>query len=253
MTSRANLQWFTPKLIYKHYLGKATLEDGTPALDAISSCQDQFNFETSVFEMTGAKAEDRPEYERHVDPLHARVEDALARALQLMIDQAEVGEWIAFGRCHPDAEEEVIPARYWPFLTLNIKNRVANGDDMNYRAVRGLITRQIPEGHPILDRISEAQKPPSASPAPAEEPKPSPEQVPATPRTGTPGRPSSMHLIKPEFQRRVQAGIIEESLNKESKALVAWFIATHPDMPPPTPKTIANNIREAYRTATRSS
>ena len=62
-----------------------------------------------------------------------------------------------------------------------------------------------------------------------------------------------MHLIKPEFQRRVEAGVIEESLNKESKALVAWLTTTHPAMPPLTPKTVANNLREEYRTATQSS
>jgi len=61
-----------------------------------------------------------------------------------------------------------------------------------------------------------------------------------------------MHLIKPEFERRVDAKTIEASLNKESKALVAWLVATHPAMPTLTPKTVANNLREEYRNATQS-
>jgi len=160
-----------------------------------------------------------------------------------MIVQAEHLGWVAFGRRHPDAEEEIIPARYWPFLTLDTKNRIAKGDDMTFRAVRGLITRKIPAGHPVLDQIRDAQKITKAPSVPNSEP---------VPETGAPGRPSSMHLIKPEFQRRADAGTVEKSLNKESQALVAWLKVTHPAMPSLTPKTVANNLREEYRSATQS-
>ena len=246
-----NLKWLTPELIYEHYLTTAKVKGGTSAFDAISRCYEQINIETSLFETTGAKTEDRPDYEQNIKPLYSYINAIKADVRKLIVSDAEVGKWIAFGRRHPDAEEEVIPARYWPFLTLDIENRAATGDDKSFRAVRGLITMQIPEGHPILNKIREAQKITKTSAEPASDPTPHP--APAVPGTGAPGRPSSMHLIKPEFQRRVENGTIEESLNKESKALVAWLTTTHPTMPPLTPKTVANNLREEYRTATQSS
>ena len=95
---------------------------------------------------------------------------------------------------------------------------------MTFRAVRGLITRKIPAGHPVLEQIRDAQKIIEAPSVPD----PEPVAQPTVPETGAPGRPSSMHLIKPEFQRRAGAGLLEKSLNKESQALVVWLNARRP-------------------------
>ena len=243
-----DLDWLTPQGIFDHYLGDAETADGRLVLDLLEECREELTFETSIFDMTGRKDEDLPEFTRHAKPLQTVIKDSLTGIHDLMIAQAEHLGWVAFGRRHPDAEEEIIPARYWPFLALDTKNRVAKGDDMTFRAVRGLITRKIPAGHPVLEQIRDAQKITKAPSAP------DPETVhqPTVPETGAPGRPSSMHLIKPEFQRRADAGLLEKSLNKESQALVAWLNATHPAMPPLTPKTVANNLREDYRKATQS-
>jgi len=243
-----NLEWLTPQGIFDYYLGDAETADGRLVLDLLEECREELTFETSIFDMTGRKEEDLPEFTRHAKPLQTVIKDSLTGIHDLMILQAEHLGWVAFGRRHPDAEEEVIPARYWPFLTLDTEKRIAKGDDMTFRAVRGLITRKIPAGHPVLDRIRDAQKTTKAPSVPIFEPTPQP----AVPETGAPGRPSSMHLIKPEFERRVDAKTIEASLNKESKALVAWLVATHPAMPTLTPKTVANNLREEYRNATQS-
>jgi hypothetical protein len=66
-------------------------------------------------------------------------------------------------------------------------------------------------------------------------------------KTGLPGRPSIAHLIEREFERRVEAGIALRVLAREAGELRAWAIEQHPDAPPPTEKTIANQIRELHR------
>ena len=58
--------------------------------------------------------------------------------------------------------------------------------------------------------------------------------------TGAPGRPSAMHLIEKEVRRRSEAGELAESRTKEAGALHNWIKGAHKDLPPPTPKTIAN-------------
>jgi hypothetical protein len=81
-------------------------------------------------------------------------------------------------------------------------------------------------------------------------PMPGTAQIESTaPKSGAPGRPSSMHLIEQEFQRRVAEGKIEGRLSQQARVLADWQKATHPDQPNATPKTIENRIRSAFRRA----
>jgi hypothetical protein len=66
-------------------------------------------------------------------------------------------------------------------------------------------------------------------------------------RTGTAGRPSSMHLIKAEMERRAADGALSGSLEKEASALVGWHKRTHPALACPTEKTVKNSLRRDYR------
>lgn len=69
-------------------------------------------------------------------------------------------------------------------------------------------------------------------------------------QTGLSGRPAkSRHIIKAEFERRAQAGDLDESLSQFSKALLGWFLKEHPDKPAPTARVIENNLRHPYREA----
>jgi hypothetical protein len=67
--------------------------------------------------------------------------------------------------------------------------------------------------------------------------------------TGTPGRPSSMHIIETEFQRRAVEDSLASSLAAEANFLTAWFKQKYPDYPPITPKTIENRLRAQFREA----
>lgn len=68
-------------------------------------------------------------------------------------------------------------------------------------------------------------------------------------RTGAPGRPSSAHLVKQEFQRRADAGELCDSLTQEAEYLSRWLVATFPNAPPMTQKTISNKFRAEYHEA----
>jgi hypothetical protein len=66
-------------------------------------------------------------------------------------------------------------------------------------------------------------------------------------RTGAPGRPTSMHLIRAEYHARWERGEVLDSIGEEAEALSRWLMNTHPTAPSPTPKTIANNLRREHR------
>ena len=67
-------------------------------------------------------------------------------------------------------------------------------------------------------------------------------------RTGGPGRPSSMkNLVLPEFERRLQQGLVAKTVREESRILAEWLHENHPSDPCPTPKTIENKIRDQHR------
>lgn len=68
--------------------------------------------------------------------------------------------------------------------------------------------------------------------------------------TGMPGRPSSgREIIEAEFERRIAAGDLETSLAAQGRILAAWYREKYPRHRCPTPKTIENNLREAWRRA----
>jgi len=88
------------------------------------------------------------------------------------------------------------------------------------------------------------------APASATPPTPAPATPPAPAEilsTGAPGRPSSMHLIRAEHRRRLDAGEAHESLAAEARYLAAWLAQQHPTAPRATAKTVENAIREAHR------
>jgi hypothetical protein len=64
--------------------------------------------------------------------------------------------------------------------------------------------------------------------------------------TGLPGRPTSAHLIRPEFERRAAADETHPTLAAESRALEAWLQKTHPEAAPAKAGAIENLIRTAF-------
>jgi hypothetical protein len=76
----------------------------------------------------------------------------------------------------------------------------------------------------------------------------SPTQAVADPyKTGFPGRPTIKHLIKQEFDRRIEASAICTELANEAKELRNWAETHYPEAKTPTEKTIKNNIRGRFR------
>jgi hypothetical protein len=66
-------------------------------------------------------------------------------------------------------------------------------------------------------------------------------------RSGAPGRPTSMHLVKAEFDARCARSELAASLAQEARYLADWLRSAHPSAPPLTDKTIKNKLRVAYR------
>jgi hypothetical protein len=70
---------------------------------------------------------------------------------------------------------------------------------------------------------------------------PAAEDVPI-PKTGAPGRPSSMAVVMAEHRRRVSSGESACSRAVEGQALETWFKEMHLCVPCPTARTIQNNL-----------
>lgn len=71
--------------------------------------------------------------------------------------------------------------------------------------------------------------------------------LPVSDRTGSPGAPSSSHLVEMELARRLSIGAKESSLAKQAASLSKWLKETHPGLRQMTPGTIENTIRDAWR------
>ena len=66
-------------------------------------------------------------------------------------------------------------------------------------------------------------------------------------KTGAPGRPSGMHLVRGEHKRRRETGESESGVRDEAEALRVWYKSQHPGLPNLTAKTIENTIRLEHK------
>ena len=66
-------------------------------------------------------------------------------------------------------------------------------------------------------------------------------------RSGVAGRPTSAHLIRQEFLRRVASNEKCTTKTNEAKHISAWLEEHHPEMPPAKPKSIMNSMVDLFR------
>jgi hypothetical protein len=241
------IRWRTAKQQYAKYL-KECEKDGASAADIITACFDQLGWEQRVFEASGSNAADYKLFQDNVKPIEQRIESVRTSVMNIMRDEASTGKWLAIGRREPDLAHELIPARHWPFLTLDIENNAALGKDIEFRELRCATTANIVRDHPLLVSFRSTNQLPLPEKSNATPVTPAAE-TPDPGRNGAPGRPSYMHLVENEFKRRRNAGLLEPSLTKEAAALAAWFKTAYPDVRPYTPKAIYNKLGPSYRAA----
>jgi hypothetical protein len=70
---------------------------------------------------------------------------------------------------------------------------------------------------------------------------------PPTYSSGAPGRPTSMNLIRQEFEARYSRGETAGSITLESTALADWLAKAHPLAAPVKAKTIKNQLSDQFR------
>ncbi|RWN95177.1 MAG: hypothetical protein EOS05_10285 [Mesorhizobium sp.] len=168
--------WKSPVEIYKAILARAqSLEDGTPAKDAIAGYLEQIKFENAAWDLSerGRRvfhpegetdevrahyAGERVAYDANVAAIVARIADTQAAVHRLMISQAVDGIWFAAGHRSQEKGQEIIPAHYWPFLALDVENGTAKGEHGEYRALRCAFLRDVPADHQIRGRVLEANR-----------------------------------------------------------------------------------------------
>ena len=65
--------------------------------------------------------------------------------------------------------------------------------------------------------------------------------------SGAPGRPTSMNLIRQEFEARFSRGDSAGSITQEAAALADWLAKAHPEATCITAKTIKNQLADQFR------
>jgi hypothetical protein len=76
---------------------------------------------------------------------------------------------------------------------------------------------------------------------------PSPVATVMTFTTGTPGRPTSKHLVEAEAKRRFDIDEVPETLADFASSLSDWLKKSHPQAAPMTKKAIENAFRNIWR------
>ncbi|PBB77911.1 hypothetical protein CK218_27805 [Mesorhizobium sp. WSM3879] len=155
--------WKSPIEIYQAVMADAAVltdvdaASGIPASQAVYGYREQMRAEEAIWklaaQMTSVSAEDRALYEERAAALQERVGKVQAAVLRLMSSQAAEGRWFAVGHRNAESGEEIIPGRYWPFLTLDMIKATAKGEVGEFCALRCAFLADVPAGHPILERV----------------------------------------------------------------------------------------------------
>ena len=61
-----------------------------------------------------------------------------------MLADACNGRWVAMGRRNPDADPELIPARNWAFLRLDLDQSAVKGDGLVLHDLRCALSNELP-------------------------------------------------------------------------------------------------------------
>jgi len=178
-----------------------------------------------------------------------RALDAAREAARVDLRQALISGKLFAAALLPSGELVTMRASDWRARFLRVydeRDVTAWGDDaLLARADLARWCGAPPEPEPA-ERPGDWPTPPPermrAEPLPASPPEPA-----LIVSTGAPGRPSAMHFIRAEHQRRLDKGEAHESLADEARYLAHWLAQHHPEAPRPTAKTIENAIREAHR------
>jgi len=167
----------------------------------------------------------------HGHALLKQTEEIVARIDTAFLDRLRRGELTAWARdSSPLAPFREIPATAWKVLPI--------GD-----IVAGRL--KVPGGPELFDiHVGPKVTQPPPPPVPAATAPQPPE-----PTTGAPGRPSSMHLVEAEFERRCTAGTLAPTLKEQARLLEEWFRRQYPETQPVTAKTIDNRLRDPFRRA----
>jgi hypothetical protein len=143
------------------------------------------------------------------------------------------GRYVCVG--YLDGEKHVIPARAWSGR-MGWDQEILTFEDQQYLHVRAIEGwRLTPEQREMVHNVQRDDVDP-----------------PDCGKKST-GRPTWMHLIEPEFDRRRMNGSAEKTLAAESVYLAAWFKKQHPRQKPPKEKTITNRMREHLNEQNRNS
>ena len=166
----------------------------------------------------------KPQQQRQEEEIAMARARAIGAAICDVWEEVRNGKWRAFGR-DPETKKRVQIDRAEfsgapPTLRRVLEDRVGGYEDVTF------------------ERVEE----------PAEEAAVAGEDE-AVVRSGAPGRPTSMHLVEGELDRRVAAGVAWPSKISGASDLSNWLIETHPNAPRLTPKTIKNKLGRKIPTA----
>ena len=242
------IRWRTAKQLYAAYLKGCELEDGASAADIITACFNERSLEQNRIETFGRDAADHMLFRDALQAIDQRIESVRTSIMNIMRNEASRGVWLAMGRQGPDRPHELIPARHWPFLTIDIENNSALSKDFQFRELRCATTADVSSDHPLLASFRSANR----LKAPETGGKVAHTILPEKPdlgKNGAPGRPSHMHLVEAEFKRRQDADRLELSLTKQAHALAEWFRRAYPEIKPYKAKSIYNRLGSLYRAA----
>ncbi len=152
--------WRTLNDIYEHYLTQTKVAGGKTAADRLEALLGgrglMVNFR-SIPDPRRRQSSDVA-FQEQLKKADEQIGEIRNRVRRAMMQEASNGTWVAMGRSRPDQDHELIPPRYWPFLSLDLENNAAAGDGRSFRELRCWIIADLPADDSIREYLRTAQQ-----------------------------------------------------------------------------------------------
>ena len=147
LQDQRQFKWLSPSALLGHLLETHRIEGWDTFVGEIARISEGESINREALARTTQTSRDVELYNSD----QAKLTDErtlLTRGLvRVFMEHGRKGSWLAVGRRAPDADEELLPARYWSFLSLDFGAGKANSEDhgLCFAGLRCVILQDLPK------------------------------------------------------------------------------------------------------------
>ncbi len=138
--------WLTPGRLFERFLEVVWLDSGGTIKEEREHIEGRLASQDQILAQTHQTAEDLALYNKRCQHWERARDDLMAAAEREIMRAGSIGAWLAVGRRSPFHDEELIPPRFWDFLSLDQLARKAWNEklELEFAGLKCVVLQELP-------------------------------------------------------------------------------------------------------------